>query len=201
MAKLFKRGGSPVPVDWLIVGLGNPGKRYANTRHNIGEMAALRLIDQFGLGKPKTRYRGRFAEGRVGPGGPRVAVLIPETYMNESGKAVGPARGELRVAPDRVLVIHDEIDFAFDRIEDKLGGGHGGHNGLRSIQKELGTNEFRRVRVGVGRPDSTDPEVVSNWVLGPFDEPRSEVERLIDDAVGTALSVVEAGADASAEHG
>ncbi|MGB0872874.1 MAG: aminoacyl-tRNA hydrolase [Solirubrobacterales bacterium] len=193
MAKLFKRSGTAVPVDWLIVGLGNPGKRYARTRHNIGEMTALQLIERFELGKPKTRYRGRFAEGRVGPGGPRVAVLIPETYMNESGKAVGPARGELRVDPDHILVIHDEIDFSFDRIEDKLGGGHGGHNGLRSIQKELGTNDFRRVRVGVGRPDSTDPEVVSSWVLGPFDESQDEVERLIDDAVRATLAVIAAG--------
>lgn len=195
MAKLFKRGGAPAPVDWLIVGLGNPGKRYAHTRHNIGEMTALRLIERFELGKPKTLYRGSFAEGRLGVGGPRVAVLIPETYMNESGKSVGPARGELRVEPDHVLVIHDEIDFAFDRIEDKLGGGHGGHNGLRSIQRELGTNVFYRLRVGVGRPDSTDPEIVSSWVLGKFDESEAEVDALIDDAVRATLAVIEARTD------
>src|SRR5690348_8511016 len=103
---IFKRGGRPAPVDWLIVGLGNPGKRYARTRHNVGEMAANRIIAEYDLGKPKARYRGAFVEGRLGPGGPRVAVLVPETYMNESGASVGPARGELRVDPDHVLVIH-----------------------------------------------------------------------------------------------
>ncbi|MBJ7353520.1 MAG: aminoacyl-tRNA hydrolase [Thermoleophilaceae bacterium] len=189
---IFKRGGKPVPVDWLIVGLGNPGKRYANTRHNIGEMAAERLIAQFDLGKPKSRYRGAFTEGRLGPGGPRVGILIPETYMNESGQSVGPARGELRVDPDHVLVIHDEIDFPFGRVEYKLGGGHGGHNGLKSIKANLGTADFSRIRVGVGRPDSTDPEIVSAWVLGRFDEPKGEVDALIDDAVRETLRQIDA---------
>ena len=187
---IFKRGGKPVPVDWLIVGLGNPGKRYARTRHNIGEMAAERLIEQYDLGKPKARYRGRFVDGRLGPGGPRVAVLIPETYMNESGKSVGPARGELRVEPENIIVIHDEIDFPFARIENKLGGGHGGHNGLRSLKNELGTADFRRVRVGVGRPDTTDSEIVSAWVLGKFSEPASDVDALIDGAVAETLRAV-----------
>lgn len=187
---IFKRAGKPVPVDWLIVGLGNPGKRYAGTRHNIGEMAARRLIEQFDLGKPRARYGGLFVEGRLGPGGPRVGVLIPETFMNESGRSVGPARGELRVDPDHVVVIHDEIDFSFDRVESKLGGGHGGHNGLRSIKDGLGTADFRRVRVGVGRPDSTDQEIVSNWVLGKFGESKAEVDALVDDAVRETLAVV-----------
>lgn len=187
---IFKRGGKPVPVDWLIVGLGNPGRKYERTRHNIGEMAAQKLIADYDLGKPRARYGGAFADGRLGAGGPRVAVLIPETYMNESGRAVGPARGELRVEPDHIVVIHDEIDFAFGRIESKLGGGHGGHNGLRSIKDGLGTAEFRRVRVGVGRPDSTDPEIVSAWVLGRFAESKSEVDGLVDDAVRETLRVV-----------
>lgn len=187
---IFKRGGKPVPVDWLIVGLGNPGKRYAGTRHNIGEVTARKLIDQFDLGKPRARYGGVFAEGRLGPGGPRVGILIPETFMNESGRAVGPARGELRVEPDHVLVIHDEIDFPFGRVEAKLGGGHGGHNGLRSIKSSLGTGDFRRIRVGVGRPDSTDQEIVSNWVLGKFGESKAEVDALVDDAVRETLAAV-----------
>lgn len=179
-----------MPVDWLIVGLGNPGRRYARTRHNIGEMAANRLIEQFDLGKPKNRYKGAFAEGRLGPGGPRVAVLIPETYMNESGRSVGPARGELRVDPGHIVAIHDEIDFPFGRIESKLGGGHGGHNGLRSLKDNLGTADFRRVRVGVGRPDTTDPEIVSSWVLGKFGESAAEVDQLVDDAVAETIRTV-----------
>lgn len=191
MAKLFKRTGKPAPVDWLIVGLGNPGKRYAKTRHNIGVMAATQLIRRFELGKPKIKYSGHFVDGRLSPGGPRIAILIPETFMNESGRSVGPARGELRVEPDHIIVLHDEIDFEFGRIESKLGGGHGGHNGLRSIKDSLGTSDFRRVRVGVGRPDTTDPEIVSRWVLGPFDEPKSEVDDLIDSAIAEAMRTIE----------
>lgn len=187
---IFKRAGKPVPVDWLIVGLGNPGKRYAATRHNIGQLAAERLMTQFELGSPRTRYAGSFAEGRLGPGGPRVGVLVPETFMNESGRSVGPARGELRVEPDHIVVIHDEIDFSFGRIESKLGGGHGGHNGLRSIKDGLGTADFRRVRVGVGRPESTDPEIVSSWVLGKFSESAGEVDELIGDAISETLRTV-----------
>lgn len=191
VAKLFKRSGKPAPVDWMIVGLGNPGKRYAQTRHNIGEMAAIELIARYDLGKTKIRYRGQFVDGRLGPGGPRVAVLIPETFMNESGKSVGPARGELRVDPDHIIVLHDEIDFEFGRIESKLGGGHGGHNGLRSIKDALGTADFRRVRIGVGRPDTTDPEIVSAWVLGKFDEPKADVESLIGSSLDEALRTIE----------
>lgn len=187
---IFKRAGRPAPVDFLVVGLGNPGKRYQATRHNIGQRVAERLIDQYQLGKPRARYAGAFVQGRLGPGGPQVGVLVPETYMNESGRSVGPARGELRVEPANIVVVHDEIDFAFGRVEHKLGGGHGGHNGLRSIKDGLGTANFQRVRVGVGRPDSTDQEVVSAWVLGKFSESAAEVDRLIDDAVREVTRVL-----------
>lgn len=187
---IFKRGGRPMPVDWLIVGLNNPGKRYAGTRHNIGEVVALKLAQQYDLGKFGQRYRGRFVTGRLGPGGPSVGILLPDTYMNESGSSVGPARGELRVDPDHIVVIHDEIDFPFGRVESKLGGGHGGHNGLRSLNSGLGTPDYRRVRVGVGRPDTTDPEVVSSWVLGRFSEEQSEIDALVDDAVRETLHVI-----------
>lgn len=180
---IFKRSGRPAPVDFLIVGLGNPGARYAATRHNIGRRVAERLIAEYDLGKPKARYGGRYVDGRLGPGGPRVGVLVPETFMNESGRAVGPARGELRVEPQYIIVLHDEIDFEFGRIETKLGGGHGGHNGLRSIKSALGSGDFRRVRIGVGRPDTTDKEVVSSWVLGKFGESTQAVDGLIDDAL------------------
>lgn len=189
---VFKRAGKPAPVDFLIVGLGNPGRRYEQTRHNIGQRAAEELVKRFDLGRPKSRYGGAFVDGRLGPGGPRVAVLVPETYMNESGRAVGPARGELKVEPENIIVIHDEIDFPFGRVEDKLGGGHGGHNGLRSIKNSLGTGDFRRVRVGVGRPDSTDQEIVSAWVLGKFGEKPNEVDALVDAAVEQTLRICQA---------
>jgi len=106
----------------------------------------------------KDKFKGRFTEGRAFPGGPRVAILLPQTYMNESGDAVSPARGSLGVDLDHVLVIHDEIDLPFGRIESRVGGGLAGHNGLKSLKQGLGSPDFRRIRVGVGRPDTTDPK-------------------------------------------
>ena len=174
------------PVDWLIVGLGNPGAEYAGTPHNIGFEVAERLSARWDLGKPKSRYRGLLTEGRAFPGGPRVAVLMPQTYMNEAGKSVGPARGELRVEPDRILVLHDEIDLPFGDIRVRLGGGLAGHNGLKSLKASLGTADFHRVRIGVGRPPTTDPDRVAAFVLGRFRESRAEVAGLIDDAADAA---------------
>lgn len=170
------------PVDWLVVGLGNPGAAYAGTRHNVGFEVAARLRARWQLGKPKSRYRGLIVDGRAGIGGPRVAILTPQTYMNEAGRSVGPARGELRVAPDHVIVVHDEIDLPFAEVRARMGGGLAGHNGLKSIRAALGTADFQRVRVGVGRPPSTDPDLVAAYVLGKFREPRDAVQALIDSA-------------------
>lgn len=170
------------PVDWLVVGLGNPGAAYDGTPHNVGFEVAERLRARWDLGKPKSKYRGLITDGRTGPGGPRVAILMPQTYMNDAGTSVGPARGELRVQPDHVLVIHDEIDLPFGEIRTRLGGGLAGHNGLKSVKAALGTTQFQRVRVGVGRPPTTDPELVAAYVLGRFREPRDQVQALIDSA-------------------
>ena len=181
---------SSAPVDWLIVGLGNPGSEYAGTRHNIGFEVAERLRVRWDLGKPKSKYRGLISDGRTAPGGPRVAILMPQTYMNDAGTSVGPARGELRVEPDRVLVIHDEIDLPFGEIRSRLGGGLAGHNGLKSVRQALGTPDFQRVRIGVGRPPTTDPDRVAAYVLGKFREPKQDVEALIDAAADAAEQVV-----------
>ncbi|MDE3133286.1 MAG: aminoacyl-tRNA hydrolase [Acidobacteriota bacterium] len=170
------------PVDWLVVGLGNPGAAYDGTRHNVGFEVAARLRARWQLGKPKARYRGLLADGRAGVGGPRVAILTPQTYMNEAGRSVGPARGELRVQPDHVIVVHDEIDLPFAEVRTRLGGGLAGHNGLKSIRAALGTADFERVRVGVGRPPTTDPDLVAAYVLGRFREPRDAVQALIEAA-------------------
>ena len=124
------------------------------------------------------------------PGGPRVGVLLPQTYMNEAGRSVGPARGALGVELDRIVVVHDEIDLPFGRIEPRLGGGLAGHNGLKSLKAALGGADFARVRVGVGRPESTDPEIVSAHVLGAFRQPPAEVARLVEDAARAAEAVV-----------
>jgi PTH1 family peptidyl-tRNA hydrolase len=186
------RGGG-APVDWLIVGLGNPGAEYKGSPHNIGFEVAERLNQRWDLGKPKPRYRGLLSEGRtgIGPGHARVAILMPQTYMNEAGKSVGPARGELKVELDRVLVIHDEIDLPFGDIRTRLGGGLAGHNGLKSLKASLGSADFRRVRIGVGRPPTTDPDRVAAYVLGKFREPRADVEALIDTAADAVEKVIE----------
>ncbi len=110
---------------------------------------------------------------------PAVAILCPQTYMNDAGRSVGPARGSLKVPLDHVLVIHDEIDLPFGQLQTRTGGGLAGHNGLKSIKRGLGSAEFRRLRVGVGRPDSTDPDVVSAWVLARFSESNQEVQALV----------------------
>jgi PTH1 family peptidyl-tRNA hydrolase len=175
-------------VDWLIVGLGNPGREHAHTRHNVGFMVAEELSRRWSLPAAKERFRGRISEGTVHAGGEgaserrRVAVLCPLTYMNDAGRSVGPARGMLRLALEQVLVVHDEIDLPFGEVRVRTGGGLAGHNGLKSVARGLGGAGFRRVRVGVGRPDSTDPEVVSSYVLGRFSEPQAEVDELISRA-------------------
>jgi PTH1 family peptidyl-tRNA hydrolase len=143
-------------------------------------MVADRLAERWQLGRPKDRFRGRIVEGRAH--GSRVALLWPQTYMNEAGRSVGPARGSFKLPLDRVLVVHDEIDLPFGEVRTRLGGGLAGHNGLKSIKRELGGADFMRVRVGVGRPSSTDPDTVSAYVLGRFREPAEEVDALIDRA-------------------
>ena len=124
-------------------------------------------------------------------GGPRVAVLLPQTYMNDSGTSAGPARGALKVPLDHVIVVYDEIDLPFGEIRAKLGGGLAGHNGMKSMKAGLGSADFRRVRVGVGRPDTTDPEIVAGHVLGKWRQPKADVEALVDDAVRTVAALVE----------
>ncbi|MGZ5310126.1 MAG: aminoacyl-tRNA hydrolase [Solirubrobacterales bacterium] len=175
----------------LVVGLGNPGTRYAATRHNIGFEIGDELARRWELPKAKKKFGGLIAEGRTGPGGPRVAVLLPQTYMNDSGDAAGPARGALGVPLNRIVVLHDEIDLPFGEVRSKLGGGLAGHNGLKSLGRGLGGPDFWRVRAGVGRPDSTDPEVVSAHVLGRFSEPRDQVAALIGRAADEAERLVE----------
>ncbi len=209
----FRRGGGAdgdagARCDWLIVGLGNPGREHADTRHNVGFMVADALAERWGLGRPVERFRGRIAEGRIGgmagsvlggsageaSGGPiarpRVAVLWPQTYMNEAGRSVGPARGALHVPLHRVLVVHDEIDIPFGEVRARLGGGLAGHNGLKSLRRELGGPEFMRVRVGVGRPASSDPEIVSSYVLGRFREDSEQVHELVQRAADQVQRIV-----------
>ena len=174
-----------------MVGLGNPGSRYAATRHNVGFEVADELARRWELPRARKRFGGLISEGRARPGRPWVALLLPQTFMNESGSSAGPARGALGVPLDRVVVLHDEIDLPFGEVRSKLGGGLAGHNGLKSLGGGLGDPGFGRVRVGVGRPDSTDPEIVSAHVLSPFSEPDQEVAALIRAAADEAERVIE----------
>src|SRR6058998_915581 len=182
------------PVDWLIVGLGNPGTRYAATPHNVGFEVANALAARWELPRATKKFNGLLTEGRTGPGGPRVAVLLPQTYMNEAGRSVGPARGAFKVD----LVVDDqhvvEVDLPFGDIRTRLGGGLAGHNGLKSLRRELGSPDFHRVRVGVGRPDSTDPDIVAGYVLGKFRERPEEVRELVERARDEAERLVLDGA-------
>ena len=178
-------------ADFLIVGLGNPGSRYAKTRHNVGFEVLGELGRRWDASTAKDKFRGRLAEARIRPGGPRVALLQPQTFMNDSGTSVGPARGSLRIELDQLVVVHDEIDLPFGDVRSRLGGGLAGHNGLKSLKRELGSPDFQRVRVGVGRPDSTDPEIVSAHVLGRFSEPEPEVRALIEAAADETERLIE----------
>ena len=179
------------------MGLGNPGREHARDRHNVGFMVVEQLRERWGLPAPKQRFRGLFSEGRArddaavaGTRFRRVAALCPLTYMNDAGRSVGPARGALRLALERVLVVHDEIDLPFGEVRSKLGGGLAGHNGLRSIARALGGDGFRRVRVGVGRPDSSDPDIVAAYVLSPFREPPELLAGLVARAAEEVEGVV-----------
>ncbi|GAA2249425.1 aminoacyl-tRNA hydrolase [Herbiconiux moechotypicola] len=166
---------------WLVVGLGNPGAQYAATRHNVGQMVVAELAERMrGAFKPH-KANARVAEGRVVPGGPRCVLALPNTYMNVSG---GPVNGLLKyfgLPPERLIVVHDELDIPFDALKLKQGGGHGGHNGLRDIIAATGSNDFVRVRVGIGRPPGR--QQAADFVLQPFSSTeRQTLPNLVVDA-------------------
>jgi PTH1 family peptidyl-tRNA hydrolase len=170
-------------LDLLVVGLGNPGREYARNRHNVGHLVLDELARRHG-GSWKSKFSGQISEIRLD--GHKVALLKPETYMNESGVSVSGATRFYKLEPSEVLIVHDEGDFDLGRLELKVGGGLSGHNGLRSIAQHLKTPEFLRLRVGVGRPERGDPRPLADYVLSNF-EPRDDAETL----VGRAADAVE----------
>lgn len=183
----------------LIACLGNPGREYERSRHNAGFLVGERLAARHGLGAPRTKWRALVQEGRLGPGGPRVVIVRPQTYMNLSGDAVGPAMRFFGYEPADVLAVHDELDLPFGTVRIKDGGGLAGHNGLKSLRAHLGTDAFPRVRVGIGRPAPGFRGDVADWVLRPFTEPPVEVdlvaelaadlvEAVVTDGVATAMN-------------
>ena len=180
----LRRGEDASTLDLLVAGLGNPGREYARTRHNVGFMVCDELARRHGASF-RSKFSGDFAELRLD--GRRIALLKPQTYMNESGRSIGAAVRFFKLPPDRLLVLHDEVDLDPGRLQVRLGGGLAGHNGLRSIAQHMKTQEFLRLRIGVGRPERGDPRPVADFVLSPFDE-LVDVEALVGrvaDAVET----------------
>jgi len=162
-------------LDLLVVGLGNPGREHERNRHNAGWLVVDELARRHD-GAWRAKHKGQVAEIRID--GHRLALLKPETYMNESGRAVGDAARFYKVEPDAILVVHDEGDFDLGRLELKFGGGLSGHNGLRSIAQHLKTPDFLRLRIGVGRPERGDQRPLADYVLSNF-EPHDDAEALI----------------------
>lgn len=179
--------------DFLLVGLGNPGPRYAATRHNVGFMAVDRIGDRHQIRLTQQKFHGRYGSGIVCDR--KVVLLQPETFMNLSGKSVVAAAQFFQIEPERVIVLHDEIDLDFGTSRVKVGGGHGGHNGLRDIADKWGTKDFLRLRVGVGRPEHGD---VTNWVLGPFREEDVQIlDEMLDDVADATEAILMDGPEAA----
>lgn len=177
---------------WLIVGLGNPGPRYELTRHNVGQLVLDELADRRGESFRAHKTNSRVVETWLRPGGAKLVLAKPNTFMNVSGGAVAGLAAYYGVAADHVVVVHDELDIPFDVIKLKAGGGHGGHNGVRDVAKALDSTEFARVRVGIGRP--TGPQDPADWVLDPFGATeRKNLPILLTDAADAVEQLVDEG--------
>ncbi len=187
---LLRRSREP-SLSHLVVGLGNPGARYRETRHNLGRRVVELIADELG-GSWRSRWNGRVSELRDSD--ERLALLVPETFMNESGRSVAPALRFYKLPPERLVVVHDELDLELGDVRAKQGGGLAGHNGLRSLAEAIGTQDFLRVRIGIGRPERGDRRPVADWVLQPF-PPGTDVDRLVRDGADCALSVLRDGVD------
>src|SRR5438270_12911742 len=180
----WRRGERASSLDLLVVGLGNPGREYAHNRHNVGWMVVEELARRHSASW-RGKFSGQFAEVRIDDH--RVALLKPETYMNESGRSVAAAARFYKLEPDAILVVHHEGDLDLGRLQARKGGGFAGHNGLRSVAQHLKSQEFLRLRVGVGRPERGDPRALVDWVLSNF-EPHEDADALVAraaDAVET----------------
>jgi PTH1 family peptidyl-tRNA hydrolase len=191
--RLFRRGEPASTLDLLIAGLGNPGRQYERTRHNLGWLVLDELARRQD-GSWRSKFSGSLAETRLD--GSRLALLKPETYMNDSGRSVAAAMRFFKVNPDSLLVVHDDVDLEAGRLQARAGGGLAGHNGLRSLAQSLGTQDFLRLRIGVGRPGRGDRRSVSDWVLSGF-EPEDDVEALVSRAADAVEATALEGLDAA----
>jgi peptidyl-tRNA hydrolase, PTH1 family len=187
--RLFRRGEDGSSLDLLVAGLGNPGGEHARDRHNVGWMVVDELARRHG-GAFKGKFSGRLADVRLGDA--RLALLKPETFMNESGTSIQAAAAFYKVAPEHVVVVHDDVDLEVGRLQARLGGGLAGHNGLRSIASRVGSQDFLRLRIGVGRPGRGDRRPVADYVLSPF-APEDDAEALVTRAADAVEAVVAEG--------
>jgi peptidyl-tRNA hydrolase, PTH1 family len=194
--RLFRRGDRASTLDLLVAGLGNPGREYAATRHNVGWLVVDELAARHG-GSWRSKFSGRLTEVRFGD--LRLALLEPETYMNESGRSIAAAARFFKVDPGSLLVVHDDVDLDEGRLQARLGGGLAGHNGLRSIAQALGTQDFLRLRIGVGRPGRGDRRSVADYVLSGFD-PTVDVAELVGRAADAAETMARDGLEAAQQR-
>ncbi len=177
---------------WLVVGLGNPGARYEMTRHNVGQL----VVDELAARRSETlrahKANARVAETWLRPGAAKIVLAKPNSFMNVSGGPVSALAAFYGIPAERVVVIHDELDIPFDSLKLKVGGGHGGHNGVRDIEKALGTADFPRVRVGIGRPPGR--QAPADWVLDPFGgTERKELPLVLADAADAVEQLIDEG--------
>jgi PTH1 family peptidyl-tRNA hydrolase len=184
--RLLRRGEPASTLDLLVAGLGNPGREHRSDRHNVGWMVLDELARLHGASF-RSKFSGRLAETRVGEA--RIALLEPETYMNESGSSIQAATRFFKVPLTALLVVHDDVDLPVGRVQARLGGGLAGHNGLRSIAQRLGSQDFLRLRIGVGRPERGDPRPVADYVLSPF-TPEDDVDAIVARACAAVECLV-----------
>src|SRR5947199_9610394 len=192
MRILFRRGPAST-LDLLVAGLGNPGREYERTRHNVGWRVVDELARRHG-GSWRSKFSGSLAELRVD--GSKLALLKPAAYMNESGPSVAAAARFFKVPAESLLVVHDDVDLEPGRLQARRGGGLAGHNGLRSLAQHLGTQDFLRLRIGVGRPGRGDPRPVADWVLSPF-AAEEDVEVLVSRAADAVETIAGEGLEAA----
>jgi PTH1 family peptidyl-tRNA hydrolase len=189
--RLFRREEAGASVDLLVAGLGNPGSEHARDRHNVGWMVVDELARRH-QGSFRGKFRGRLADVRVGDA--KLVLLKPETYMNESGASIQAASSFYKLPPEQVLVVHDDVDLVIGRLQARTGGGLAGHNGLRSIAQRLGSQDFLRLRIGVGRPGRGDPRPVADYVLSGFTA-EDDAEAIVGRAADAVECLVADGLD------
>jgi PTH1 family peptidyl-tRNA hydrolase len=194
--RLFRRGEAASTIDLLVVGLGNPGRQYERTRHNVGWLVVDELARRLD-GVWKSKFSGKLTEARLN--GHKLALLKPETFMNDSGRSVGAAARFFKVDPEGLLVVHDDVDLQPGRLQARAGGGLAGHNGLRSLAQTLGSQDFLRLRIGVGRPGRGDRRSVADYVLAPF-EAEDDAAALVARAADAAETIVRDGVEAAQQR-